>query len=270
MAKTLPTNVKERLGEIVKLIQNMGAKHSTWQAFSDWVEIMALSISNTVDLTQREPREERYLEIVKKYSKEEIDAFAEMFGLLVAELDDRVRESGPEDLLGPIFHALELHNEYNGQFFTPVHICQMMAEVSLGENDPDIAKNGFISVGEPACGSGAMVLAFARAMSKRKYNYCSQMVAGCTDIDLKCVHMAYVQLSLCGVPAVVIHGNALSLEEWSRWYTPVYVIDGWARKWRGGLKGMAEAAKEERPLPPKYTGKGPGFIFFFEEGGERK
>lgn len=265
MAKTLPANVKERSSEIVKLIQRMAARHSAWQVFGDWVEIMAMSISNAVDWAQSEPREERYLEIVKQYSKEEIESFAEMFALLVSELDDRVNKSGPEDLLGPIFHALELHNKYHGQFFTPVNVCQMMTEMSLSENDSDIAKNGYISVGEPTCGSGAMVLAFAKAMNKRKYNYCSQMVAGCTDIDLKCVHMTYVQLALCGIPAIVIHGNALSLEEWSRWYTPAYVIGGWNRKWNTSIRGMA-AAKKEECQKPKYTGKGLGFIFFFEKG----
>ncbi len=42
--------------------------------------------------------------------------------------------------------------------------------------------------------------------------------------------MAYIQLSLYGIPAVVIHANTLSAEEWSRWYTPVYIIEGWI--WR--------------------------------------
>lgn len=269
MEKWLPVNVKDQSGEIVKLIQHMSARHSVWQVFSDWVEIMALSISNAVDWAQRAPREERYLEIVKQYSKEEIDTFAEMFGLLIAALDDKVRESGPEDLLGPIFHALELHNKYKGQFFTPVHICEFMAKITSKDYDPDIKKNGFVSVGEPYCGSGAMVLAFAKAMKEDGYNYCSQMVTGCKDVDLKCVCMTYVQLSLCGIPAVVIHGNTLLMQEWSRWYTPVYVIDGWARKWNGSIKGMATTKKEERQKP-KYTGKGPGFIFFFEEGGKRK
>jgi len=32
--------------------------------------------------------------------------------------------------------------------------------------------------------------------------------------------MAYIQLSLYGNPAVIIHGNALTVEEWSHWFTP--------------------------------------------------
>jgi hypothetical protein len=43
----------------------------------------------------------------------------------------------------------------------------------------------------------------------------------------RCVHMAYVQLSLLGIPAVVVHGNALSLDVWGVWYTPAHVLVGW-------------------------------------------
>jgi len=39
--------------------------------------------------------------------------------------------------------------------------------------------------------------------------------------------MAYVQLSLLGIPAVVVHGNALSLDVWGVWYTPAHVLVGW-------------------------------------------
>ena len=31
--------------------------------------------------------------------------------------------------------------------------------------------------------------------------------------------MCYIQLSLLGIPAVVIHGNPLTMQEWAHWYT---------------------------------------------------
>ena len=75
-----------------------------------------------------------------------------------------------------------------------------------------------------------MVLGFARAMLEAELNYCFQLFVLATDIDIKCVHMTYLQLSLYGIPAAVTHGNALTLEEWSRWETPVYIMHGW--KWK--------------------------------------
>lgn len=106
----------------------------------------------------------------------------------------------------------------------------MMGKFSIGEHNKAIEKNGFVSVCEPCAGSGAMILGFARALRDCKYNYQRQMVVTATDIDLKCVYMTFLQLSLYGIPAVVIHGNSITLEEWSRWYTPVYLLDGWI--WR--------------------------------------
>jgi hypothetical protein len=44
--------------------------------------------------------------------------------------------------------------------------------------------------------------------------------------------MTYLQLALYGVPAVVIHGNSITCEEFSRWYTPVYILGGWVWKQR--------------------------------------
>jgi hypothetical protein len=44
--------------------------------------------------------------------------------------------------------------------------------------------------------------------------------------------MAYLQFALLHIPAVVIHGNSLSLEEFGRWYTPAHIMDGWSWKLR--------------------------------------
>lgn len=39
--------------------------------------------------------------------------------------------------------------------------------------------------------------------------------------------MAYVQFSLLHLPAVVVVGNALTLEEREHWFTPAHVLGGW-------------------------------------------
>lgn len=46
----------------------------------------------------------------------------------------------------------------------------------------------------------------------------------CADIDLRCVHMTYLQLALAGVPAIVRHQDSLSREIWSVWKTPALVF----------------------------------------------
>ena len=58
--------------------------------FSDFVEISALAISNSVDRAQFDAREKRYLEIVGKYKREEVERFPQMLGLLVESFERRV------------------------------------------------------------------------------------------------------------------------------------------------------------------------------------
>jgi methylase of polypeptide subunit release factors len=94
-------------------------------------------------------------------------------------------------------------------------------------SEQTIGAKGYVELSEPCCGSGAMILGFAKAMLEKGYNYCAQLVVTATDVDLNCVYMAYLQLSLYGIPAIAIHGNSLTNEEFSRWYTPVHVMNGW-------------------------------------------
>lgn len=56
------------------------------------------------------------------------------------------------------------------------------------------------------------------------------LVIQAVDLDIQCVYMTYLNLSLYGIPAVIIHGNAITLEEYDRWYTPVYLMDRWVWK----------------------------------------
>ena len=73
---------------------------------------------------------------------------------------------------------------------------------------------------EPTCGSGTMVIACIWEMKKRGFDYRNKSFFVAQDIDIRCVWMAYIQLTLYQIPAVVIHSNTLTMESWSYWYTP--------------------------------------------------
>ncbi len=74
---------------------------------------------------------------------------------------------------------------------------------------------------EPTCGSGGMILAALDVLwNTYGFNYSENVFICCGDIDKRCVYMAYLQLSLAGVPAVVKHQNALTLDTWDEMYTP--------------------------------------------------
>lgn len=234
---------------LLGLLNQFGHSHTPERVFSDFVEISALSISNSVDRSQFEGREKRYLEIVSKYSKDEVQRFSRMLGELTLSLQSRteggIGNMDLTDVLGETFMMMEFGNARAGQFFTPYSVSKLMALMTNGGSDAVIAENGFTRVQEPACGAGGMVIAMADALGAGGHNFQETMHAICIDIDARCVHMAYLQLSLLGIPAVVVHGNALTLEVWGCWYTPMHMFGGWNAKLR---RGFTLASRERGAL----------------------
>jgi hypothetical protein len=247
--------------KILKTILRLSRIYSPWNVFCDFVELGALAIANSVDKKEFDKREKQYLNTIGKYRPEEQKLFPEMFADLVEALQYELTWSNaPVDILGVIFHELELHNEYKGQFFTPQCICNLMGPIAFGDSLDQVKEQGYISMNEPCCGSGAMCFGFAKAMMDAELNYCTQLLVLATDIDLKCVHMTYLQLSLYGIPAVVIHGNTLTLEEWSRWLTPVYIVHGWYRR-----SGLMSALGAQTPKAVERPAKSEQLRLFEEE-----
>lgn len=248
--------------ELVRGVQALAHRHSMKQVFTDLMEVSALALSNAVDHRHYEAREAQYMAVVKRYGAEEFRKLAALFPHIVNALD---REGEPSDLLGELFHELELHNAWHGQFFTPIALAEMMARM-IGEPGfirDHIDRTGFVTMLEPAGGSGVNILAFARQMRDEGFNPQQQLHVQAVDIDLKCVHMMYIQLSLWHIPAIIYQGNSLTMEIWSTWYTPSHIMGGWAgrlHRARYPLWGdlsvaerMAVLAKHEQPVALAYN-----------------
>lgn len=251
-ARPPPGGAGDHRKELVKLVRGLAYRHSHWQVFADFAEAAAIAISNAVDLASREKREERYMQIVQRYNPDELAKFPQMLGELTLALEEE-----PADVMGAAFHDLELHNKWAGQFFSPYTLCRMMAKMTLSDRESveaKIAERGFIRASEPACGSGAMVIALAHEIRDMDINYQQHLHVTAVDVDPKCVHMAYLQFSLLHIPAVIVHGNSLSLEEYGHWYTPAHIMDGWSWKLRRGAQaedGAHEVQTVPQPDPPE-------------------
>lgn len=213
--------------EFIKLVALNSRKYRKHEVFRDFCELAALSISNVVDLQQREAREARYMQIVARYDLAE----AERFPIMLAHVTMAL-ESGFQDCLGKLFMSLELGDHWKGQFFTPYPISYLMARLSIDGAADVIESKGFITVNEPAAGAGAMLIGVANVLNDMGLNYQRCMHAIAQDIDETAVHMCYIQLSLLHVPGLVIQGNSLMVEERSHWYTPAHVLGGWDLKLR--------------------------------------
>ena len=74
--------------KLTKLITDLAYKYGVHDIFSDFVEMAAISISNAVDKQQFGVREERYMRIVKRYTKDEARQFSMMLGALVDEMEN--------------------------------------------------------------------------------------------------------------------------------------------------------------------------------------
>ena len=108
----------------------------------------------------------------------------------------------------------DLGNDHAGQFFTPYHICEMMAKIIVsGDEDlirQEVKKRGYVSLCDPCIGGGAMMIGGAQALYGLGINYQQDAVFIGQDIDPTVAMMAYIQLSLLGCPGYVVVGNSLT------------------------------------------------------------
>ena len=230
--------------EFAKLAQANATRYRLHEVFRDFCELAALTLSNTVDRLHYDRREARYMEIIKRYSPEEVHRFPMMLAAVVNSL-----EGGFGDSLGQLFMALELGDQWKGQFFTPYEISLLMAKMTLGDVPATVEQNGFFTVMEPCVGAGAMVIAMAQAVHDAGTNYQQCMHVTAIDLDSTAVHMAYIQFSLLHIPAIVVHGNTLAMTEWDHWVTPAHVLG----LWDGRLQNRRLAANEAADLDTPTT-----------------
>lgn len=213
--------------ELKKLLEanTGGGRRRVADVFRDFCELSALTFRNAIDKSGWNEREARYLEIAGRYSADEMARFAELLAAVAMKLED-----GLDDVLGKLYMSLDLGNERLGQFFTPFDVSLTMARMSTPDIVARIADEGFITMNEPACGSGGMVIALAQRLKDDGLNPQRVIHVTAQDLDATAVHMTYVHLTLLHIPAVVVHGNTLTLEVLDTWSTPAHVVDGWERK----------------------------------------
>lgn len=204
--------------QLIKAIRNLGQSQGLNNAFSTFLEIMATSLGMTMDPVNAQERKERYEELVADMKPEVVTAYARMCALMYLAVKENMED--PRDVLGYIYHELKLNNEWNGQYFTPDGLSRLMANLAW---NPSEEQDGIITVNEPTCGSGTMVIGAIWVMQCKGFDYQHKALFIAQDIDIRCVWMAYIQLCLYKIPAVVIHGNTLTLEAWSQWFTPLAI-----------------------------------------------
>jgi type I restriction-modification system DNA methylase subunit len=161
----------------------------------------------------------------------------EVFPELAAQTVLALEENPEQDFLGSIFMSLKLGDEYNGQIFTPYHVCELMAEMTMDDTVKKVEQDGYISINDPCCGAGATLIAGIHAarkqLEKANLNHQNHLLVVAQDIDETVALMCYIQLSLLGVAGYVKVGNSLTEpmtdndDKENYWFTPMYFSNVW-------------------------------------------
>ncbi|MGA4367837.1 N-6 DNA methylase [Pantoea ananatis] len=209
--------------QFVSVFRHTARHLRRWDVFSDFITLAA----SELDLaTIRAPESmARCRKICERYRPEDIQDLHRLFGLMVSALEAKFH-----DFLGAIFMELELGDGRQGQYFTPYSVQSLMARMLMPGAEDAVRREGFFTLSESTCGAGGMVVAVAECMLEAGLNPSEQMFASCIDIDPVAADMAFIQLSLLGIPAEVITGNTLTLKFSRVRYTPVYYANDFGER----------------------------------------
>lgn len=173
--------------------------------FNDFLEFLALSI-RFLSMPDQSIKQ-RFNSIVISLSQQEKNIYASMAETLV----QWAKNTPPCDLLGPFFMSRGPKSKTN----TPDDIYRLLVAL-IGPPKP----SDFTHIGDSACGSGTMMLAYDYTYNHTKY---PDVIYHLQDVDIYCVYMAYIHAFLFELPAVITHGNTLTDEVYAVWYSPRYM-----------------------------------------------
>jgi type I restriction-modification system DNA methylase subunit len=181
-----------------KILEQIAYRHNLMGVFNDFLQMSICALTH-------QKMEKEYLEVASRYDKKELELFANAFAQMFIDYEKAVTpEGGWVDLFGHFMmeHVSPSQAQRSGQFFTPEHVCDMMAKMTTEPTDTDITCN------DPTGGSGRTLIAHCRTSPSMRLNtfYTAQ------DMDYTCVMMCTLNFIMFGMKGVVIHMNSLSME----------------------------------------------------------
>jgi len=198
MAKT---RLPEELRNFGNIFDSLSRRHGQYRIFQDILDlsINAWSFNHNIDLPA----------IRKKYTEKE----RQQLGLLIHEhihiLDKQiVYDNDFYDVLGTFYEAQSMTDKYFAQFFTPIHVCQLMAQLT------ELNKKGSFS--DPCSGSARFSLA-ANSVNPGMFH-------SLVDLDSSCAKMSALNLMYHGIYGIVICDNSLNT---GKSFRGAYIVNRW-------------------------------------------
>ncbi|MEM8510445.1 MAG: N-6 DNA methylase [Bacteroidota bacterium] len=176
----------EELKNFGNIFDSISHKHGHYHVFEDFLDmsINAWCYNHQIDL----PR------LQKKYTLEERHQFGELIKETIRVLDRMiVDDTSFYDLFGTFYEIHSLTNKHFAQFFTPLPVCLLMAQIVSPKNKEHFA--------DPCCGSARFSLA-ANSVNLGMFH-------SLIDIDYTCARMSALNLLYHGIHGIVICDNGL-------------------------------------------------------------
>jgi type I restriction enzyme M protein len=181
-------------------------KHEPSRLLEDYLDLVLCCVAN-----QRQ--EEHYLKVAKRYTRDELEVIAQLFGMHVVIHEHQVKHGVLPwyDMLGDVYQELASRSKTSrmGQFFTPVELSEVIARISF-DDGPEQAVGK--TVLDPAAGSGRLLLA-AHGLQPRVGTLFA------ADLDPICAKMCALNFWLHGIRGEVAWMDSLRQEWYYAWQT---------------------------------------------------
>ena len=216
--------------EFIKQLKSIQYFHAR-DVFEDFVVTAALSmrvpIERNEEMNQQLTHHLQNLE--KRYQKEDLPIFSRLLSLLTDCLMYSM-----DDYLGYIYQEIQSHNADLGQFFTPKDVSLLMAQASFMGQEKNIQaaieEKGYLSLHDPAAGSGALLLGSVEVLKQLGVDYQKELLIDANDIARTPAYMCFIQMNLCGIPAIIRISDSLTQQVNDVCYTIGYCLqtERWA------------------------------------------
>lgn len=231
--------------DFAKVFECLAVKYGAWNVWVDFVTMTAIALSNALemDIQVKTKRADQYESIRKKYTPKDQEQLEELAKITIVayEYDPR------QDFLGELYMNMDFGSSWHGQFFTPWNVSFMMAKMTISPECAQQEDKGYISVCDPCCGAGCMLIAAAAAYQgeSEQRSYQNDILFVGQDVDPVVALMCYIQLSVLGCAGYVAIGNSLTnpvaghdlfptIDEGGElWFTPMWNSPVWVMRRMG-------------------------------------
>ena len=188
-----------------KLFEGFNYRRDLPRVFDDFLTMVQCSYHRTNIASRLHDKdaanEKRYLDTIKPYSKEELDVFAHALAILKMSAD----KDPYDDILGRFFTE-RITNGRGGQYFTPQGVAGLLSAISVDKDNPPVGK----TIYDPACGSGRLLLEFARVAPKNTFFG--------NDVSIVCAKMTSLNMLFNGMVGEAAAMNTLQMRWSSGWH----------------------------------------------------